>query len=97
MNRLPKRFEKEVLVPVGIKWKTGAIGYIRDTMPKYDFVQVDPYEIAARGLEAMKKGHASFFYHEENCSVSIDVYDIFETDEDFCTCVFKAIEEVYGE
>ena len=99
MDRLPKRFEKEELALADIFWfdKHNNLpeGYKRGIM------YVSPYEISARGLEAF--GEESFELMTSDIGFSLAYceetdqreFEAVVEDQDFCECVFKAIEEVY--
>ena len=102
MKRLPKGFEEEVLSKYlkekycnrfHIKYNDKLEGFyyaIHEDNIHDDYLFTD-YEIAAIALEAMEcvymaipEGHQVFYGEDEPI-----------TDKDFCTCIFKAISEVY--
>jgi len=74
MDRLPIKFELNVLAPVNIKWYPDIGGYRRYTTQYAPALQkfvdvcastedVSKYELAARGLEAMGQGPEYMFNH----------------------------------
>ena len=102
MNRLPLRFEKEVLEPAGIVYAEDIGLYYRgefDDLAYYGDNYLH-HEIAARGLEAMTKNHDRTIDNRdgEYRDIQLDtheIYGVFNKDKDFCECIFKAIREVY--
>lgn len=102
MKRLPIKFEKEVLEPVGIK----CIIIAPLTCYQNGFGEdISDYEIAARGLEAIGKTTDTSPYHvlrfdscnEKNTWILYSVLkaQVIIEDKDFCTCILKAIREIY--
>jgi len=94
MERLPLRFEKEVLLPELISRQGRK--YIQDTPQEWFYVT--DYEIAARGLEAMRDW-SIYKYANGNKWCIENTYDkeTLSENKDFCECVFKAIREIYKE
>ncbi len=92
MNRLPRKFEQEVLEKHVIKFKDKV--YYREHYIAPIAIQVSPYEIAALGLEAMKLQGYWNEQEEQWWNYNGDMH-ITINDKDFCECVFKAIREVY--
>ena len=105
MNRLPSKFEVEVLSKHGIQWSKshqGVDGYfVNDT--RY----VNKYEIAGIAIEAIMNQHhdggdSSLYKRQYNdgwvwvldWGNPTKVEDIFE-DSDYCTCVFKAVDTIW--
>ena len=96
MKRLPERFEKECLEPAGIEWDKLTDGYIKlggsivgRQLPN---LYVSPYEIAARGLEASE---CVYMNNKENANMMFLNRDTPITNDDFLTCIFEAIREIY--
>lgn len=101
VDRLPKRFEKDVLSKHGIEWRDNrAFDADYYKAPEYldDRAQrVSPYEIAGKGLEAMRLDlmHVrDLINHCEAFRIDYDPGHII-VDADFCTCIFKAIREIW--
>jgi hypothetical protein len=101
MNRLPEKFEKEVLGDIfrwdkHRQWYETIISSHPDNQPLI-WVYASPYEIAGRALEDIgKNGHSDMCF---DCCV-LDKWAFAFTDisdKDFCECVFAAIREIYKE
>ena len=101
MNRLPIKFEEEVLTPAGIVCIEE--NYAFDNRESFygrkidAYEPVSEYEIAARGLEELLKQRYSSRMHGD-VHVVAKGYDHItnnNSDKDFCECIFKAIRETY--
>lgn len=106
MNRLPIKFEEEVLSGRGIAWLDWAEMYAVTPLLLGPLINgthklksgSSNYEIAAIALESLLKNR-----YENNiryCDVSKKfLFNIGEIEEnsDFCECIFKAINEIYGD
>ena len=98
MDRLPKRFEDEILRKNCVKWNGR---YYSDTVKD---VYITRYHIAAIGLEAIRGGIDRI---DEMINGELQekwwLRGRWEhpearknfTDKSFCTCIFKAIREIY--
>ena len=101
MERLPERYEKEVLEPGGIYFDDDWLDYVKKEEAEFwddsrnigeHIGRASDYEIAARGLEAMLVEcifNDYWYIWKGNNKIC--------KDKDFCECVFKAIREVYKE
>ena len=92
MDRLPIKFEKEVLEPVEIKYQLNGWYWKKSKELQGDGHQeyqcyVSDYEIAARGLEAITN---NIEYGLFNISEKIN-----NGEGDLLECIFKEIKEVY--
>jgi hypothetical protein len=97
MDRLPIKFEDEVLEPAEIYWggkdsyeiEVDCGEFVKD-------VEISPYEIAARGFQAIGgcvcklKGLVDYGYRWSKDDISV-------VGKDFNECVFKAVNEIWGE
>ena len=99
MNRLPIRFEQEVLKKHGIEWyhkwyyKTILVYNIyglRQGSQKH--VPVSEYELAGIALAEIlpRTGLMDYINQKDYFIHKIGIYD-----KDFCTCVFKAVDYIY--
>ena len=111
MNRLPERFEKEVLEPARIFGNNGFLDhgeYIKQVIA-YDTafsrgissieskIIVTNYEIAARGLEAMMENDELDLKFTDGYMFEYCIHteNAMYQDKDFLECIFKAIREIY--
>lgn len=93
MNRYPKAFEK-ILAEHGID--TGTKPYTRQY--NHFEVEVSKYEIVSIGLEAMLKKNIGSFIQGIHDSVNKEFQSFHMpgiNNKDFCTCIDKAIREVF--
>jgi hypothetical protein len=109
VERLPIKFEEEVLSKHGIKYSEYSDGYVSlrycdDCCGMVD-IQVSFYELAGIALEAMKdklkhKGCVEIgccnLYEKHMWEISYENWQVIE-DKDFCTCVFQAVRETWGD
>ena len=94
MERLPKRFEDEILRKNCVKWNGR---YYSDTVKD---VYITRYHIAAIGLEAMMKVGFNCVKDMYGYRFISAIWEFENQDlrvKDFCECTFKAIREVYGD
>ena len=94
MNRLPKKFEDEVLKEHNINYDDLEKGYYQYIDGKW--FSVSAYEIASIALESTRMGirYIGMKLGEDN-KVLWGWHLHGNENEDFCTCIFKAIEEIY--
>ena len=101
MNRLPIRFEQEALSTHNLCWCGLAREYARRCENHDDAWDiVSEYELAGIALEAMKndmwfKPEPELEYWELN-HVEVGKFEYICHDKDFCTCVFEAVNNVFG-
>jgi hypothetical protein len=110
MNRLPIRFEEEVLSKHKVSWfdECREDCYVRvdedinDTFP----FEVTKHELAGIALEAMEAGldESKYLNLQTISCVNLGTFyleygsfaDMIRTsDKDFCECIFKAVREIW--
>lgn len=93
MNRLPKRFEDELLSRHWVYYCEANCLYMQKLEGDLAY-NVSPYEIAAIGLKDVMSNGYSFIQDPYDGEYVLNGAKRIAS-IDFCECIFKAIREVY--
>jgi len=103
MNRLPSKFEVEVLSKHDIKWSQDRYYHVEELYGVRAggpgvYTEQSEYAIVGIALEVLTKLDVSTGIVKRTNEYGLIRYKephIYVKDEDFCTCVFKAVEEIW--